>query len=143
MLEDAATHIYEAILHGRTDIVKMLIAEVRTGLKSQYPNKVMLDVEFDTFLNSKHNDATTFLHQAVLSRQRDVMRALLQDGADPSVICKVWDTDDENESGDGENALQASVKLNNMSDEDNGKNCFTRVFGEILFQATASSRYVI
>ena len=137
-MDDAASHIQEAILHGRTDIVKMLIAEVQATLKSQYTNEEKLEDALDTFMNSKCSNSSTFLHQAVLQGHRDLIRALLQEGADPSVICKISSDDDITLE---ENALQAAIRLND-SLEANYLTGFSHVFGEMLFQATASSRYL-
>ena len=134
-MDDAASHIQEAILHGRTDIVKMLIAEVQATLKSKYTNNDNLENEFDAFLNSKYTNTSTFLHQAVLQRHRDLIRALLQEGADPSVICMISNDDNTLE----ENAFEAAIRLSDSLGS-NSLSGFSHVFGEMLFQATASSR---
>ena len=138
MLEEAANHIHEAISLGRTDIVKTILAEVKATLKAQSPKNQDIDEAFDTFLNRKHKNNRTFLHQAVKLRQRDVMRALLQEGGDPSIKCKT-------EGADGdirveENALEAARKLIGTPNEEVSDNSFTQIFGDVLLQATAASR---
>ena len=70
-MEDAASHIYEAILHSRTDIVKILLNEVKTALKSRCDDNEKIEKEFDLFINTKWDSTCTFLHQAVLKGQRD------------------------------------------------------------------------
>ena len=132
-MEDAASHIREAILHGRTDIVKILLAEVNTTLKSNNDEEKLKE-EFDIFINKTWCDSTTFLHLATTEGRRDIIRALLQEGADPSVKC--------NKHGDEtltENALDAAKRLDDIS----GANSLTglsHAFEEMMFQATASSR---
>ena len=136
-MEDAASHIYEAILHSRTDIVKILLNEVKTILKSRCDDNEKVEKEFDLFLSTKWDSACTFLHQAVLKGQRDIVRALLQEGADPSLKCPSVDT----EAGLEENALQAAIRLDKVSEVDS-LHGISHVFEEMFFQATASSKYV-
>ena len=135
-MEDAASHIYEAILHSRTDIVKILLNEVKTILKSRCDDNKKIEKEFDLFLNTKWDSTCTFLHQAVLKSQRDIIRALLQEGADPSLTCLSVNT----EAGLEENALQAAVRLDKVSEVD-PLHGISHAFEEMFFQATASSKY--
>ena len=135
-MEDAASHIYEAILHSRTDIVKILLNEVQTTLKSTCHDNEKVDNEFDLFINTKWDSTCTFLHQAVVKGQRDIIRALLQEGADPSEKCLSVNT----EAGLEENALQAAIRLDKASDVD-PLHGISHVFEEMFFQATASSKY--
>ena len=134
-MEDAASHIYEAILHGRTDIVKILLNEVKTTLKSTCNDSEKVNSEFDIFINTKWDSTCTFLHQAVVKGQRDIIRALLQEGADPSEKCLSVNT----EAGLEENALQAAIRLDKASDVD-PLHGISHVFEEMFFQATASSK---
>ena len=134
-MEGAASHIEEAILHGRTDIANLLISKVKATLKSEYGDSNFEDA-FDTFMNSKYTNSTTFLHQAVLLSHRDLIRTLLQEGADPSVICEI---SSDSDSVITENALQTAMRLN-AALEANSLSGFSHVFGEMLFQATASSK---
>ena len=136
-MEDAASHIYEAILHSRTDIVKILLNEVKTTLKSTCNDNDKVEREFDLFINTKWDSTCTFLHQAVVKSQRDIIRALLQEGADPSVECLSVNT----EAGLEENALQSAIRLDKVSDVD-PLHGISHVFEEMFFQATASSKYV-
>ena len=132
-MEDAASHIHEAILHGRTDIVKELLSQVKATLKVNYDEEKLKE-EFDIFINKTWCNSTTFLHQATIEGRRDIIRALLQEGGDPSMKCK--------NDGDGaaeENSLDAAKRLDDVS----GASSFNRlshVFEEMLFQATASSK---
>ena len=135
-MEDAASHIYEAILHSRTDIVKILLNEVKTALKSTCNDSEKVNSEFDIFINTKWDSTCTFLHQAVVKGQRDIIRALLQEGADPSEKCLSVNT----EAGLEENALQAAIRLDKASDVD-PLHGISHVFEEMFFQATASSKY--
>ena len=134
-MEDAASHIYEAILHSRTDIVKILLNEVQTTLKSTCNDSEKVNSEFDIFINTKWDSTCTFLHQAVVKGQRDIIRALLQEGADPSEKCLSVNA----EAGLEENALQAAIRLDKVSDVD-PLNGISHVFEEMFFQATASSK---
>ena len=136
-MEDAASHIYEAILHSRTDIVKILLNEVKTTLKSTCNDNEKVHSEFDLFINTKWDSTCTFLHQAVVKGQRDITRALLQEGADPSEKCLSVNK----ETGLEENALQAAIRLDKVSDVD-PLHGVSHVFEEMFFQATASSKYV-
>ena len=129
-MDEASSHIYEAILHGRTDIVKILLAEVKTALKSSSDNE-----NFDSFLNKIWDNGTTFLHQATLENQRDIVRALLQEGANPSVICRI----ENNQTSDKENAFQAARRIDDKSPTSSGWG-LCHVFEEMFFQATALSR---
>ena len=138
VLEEAPNHIHEAICLGRTDIVKTLLAEVKAILKAQSPKTQDVDESFDTFLNLKHKNNRTFLHQAVKLRQRDVMRALLQEGGDASIKCKTEGADGD--IGVEENALEAARRLIGTPNEEVAENSFTQIFGEVLLQATAASR---
>ena len=133
-MEEAASHIHEAILHGRTDIVKLLLAEVKSILKSKYDSE-KLSEEFDTFINKTWNNSSTFLHQATIEGQRDIIRALLQEGGDPSVKCTTTKEDISYE----ENALEAAKRVDTTK-ETKSLNGLCHVFEEMLFQATASSR---
>ena len=85
MLEEAAKHVREAIMLGRTDIVKKLLEEVKTSLTkgktmkmSKFKNfpwkwQVFLfkdDAEsgqdlYNQFLNGFHSSTGSFLHEAV------------------------------------------------------------------------------
>ena len=132
-MEDAASHIHEAILHGRTDIVKILLAEVKTTLKSIHDEEKLKD-EFDIFINKTWCNSTTFLHLATLEGRRDIIRALLQEGGDPSVKCKT--VGDETLK---ENALETAKRLDDISAA-NSLTGLSHAFEEIMFQATASSR---
>ena len=129
-MDQAASHIHEAILHGRTDIVKILLAEVKTTLKSSSD-----DENFDTFLNKIWDNGATFLHQATLENQRDIVRALLQEGANPSVICRIAN----DQTLDAENAFQAARRIDDKSTSSSGRG-LCHVFEEMFFQATALSR---
>ena len=129
-MDEAASHIHEAILHGRTDIVKILLAEVKSTLKSSSD-----DENFDTFLNKVWDNGATFLHQATLENQRDIVRALLQEGANPSVICRIAN----DQTLDAENAFQAARRIDDKSTSNSGRG-LCHVFEEMFFQATALSR---
>ena len=91
--------------------------------------------ECDLFINTKWDSTCTFLHQAVVKSQRDIIRALLQEGADPSVECLSVNTD----AGLEENALQSAIRLDKVSDVD-PLHGISHVFEEMFFQATALSR---
>ena len=129
-MDDAASHISEAILHGRTDIVKILLKEVQNTLKASAE-----DDEFDKFLNKIWEEGSTFLYQATIENQRDILRALLQEGADPSVKCTL--TNDQTPSE--ENAFEAAKRIDDNSTENSGRG-LCHVFEEMCFQATALSR---
>ena len=129
-MDDAASHISEAILHGRTDIVKILLKEVQNTLKSTAE-----DDEFDKFLNRIWDDGKTFVYQATIENQRDILRALLQEGADPSVKCTL--TNDQTPSE--ENAFEAAKRIDDNSTDNSGRG-LCHVFEEMFFQATALSR---
>ena len=129
-MDEAASHIHEAILHGRTDIVKILLAEVKSTLKSSSD-----DENFDNFLNKIWDNGATFLHQATLENQRDIVRALLQEGANPSVICRIAN----DQTLDEENAFQAARRIDDKSPTSSGRG-LCHVFEEMFFQATALSR---
>ena len=130
-MDEAASHINEAILHGRTDIVKILLAEVKTTLKSTSENESPNE-QFDAFLNKTWDDGSTFLHQATLENQRDIVRALLQEGADPSVKCTLGKEQPTSE----ENAFQAAKQIDDKSTTNSGRG-LCHVFEEMFFQATA------
>ena len=134
-MDDAASHILEAILHGRTDIVKLLLAEVRKSISADIDKKHKLEEEFDTFVNTKWSDSRTFLQEAVIQGHRDIIRTLLNEGGDPSVICKITNAEATFE----ENALQTAKRLDDSSGT-NSLNGLSHVFEEMLFQVTASSR---
>ena len=129
-MDEAGSHIHEAILHGRTDIVKILLAEVKTTLKSSSD-----DENFDTFLNKIWDNGATFLHQATLENQRDIVRALLQEGANPSLKCRITNDQTLHE----ENAFQAARRIDDESTTSSGRS-LCHVFEEMFFQATALSR---
>lgn len=94
---EAVGPIMESISLGRTDIVKTLLEEVKKNSLN--------DAEFKSFLNQVHDDDGTFLHHASKAswwgikgwvwtngfllknqdNQQDIILALLQLGADPSV----------------------------------------------------------
>ena len=85
MLEEAAKHVREAIMLGRTDIVKKLLEEVKTSLTKgkimkmskfkNFPWKWQVfvfkdDAEsgqdlYNQFLNGFHSSTGSFLHEAV------------------------------------------------------------------------------
>ena len=129
-MDEAASHVSEAILHGRTDIVKILLAEVKTTLKSSSENE-----DFDSFLNRTWQNGITFLHQATLENHRDIVRALLQEGADPSVKCLKPNEQNTTE----ENAFQAAKRIDDKLPTSSGRG-LCHVFEEMFFQATALSR---
>ena len=132
-MEDAASHIHEAILHGRTDIVKLLLAEVKTTLKSNHDEEKLKE-EFDIFMNTTWCNSTTFLHLATTEGRRDIIRALLQEGGDPSVKCKI-----HNDETLRENSLDTAKRLDDTS-ATNSLTGLSHAFEEMMFQATASSR---
>ena len=129
-MDDAASHISEAILHGRTDIVKILLKEVQNTL-----NVTADEDEFDKFLNKIWEEGSTFLYQATIENQRDILRALLQEGADPSVKCSLSNDQTPSE----ENAFEAAKRIDNNSADESGRG-LCHVFEEMFFQATALSR---
>ena len=132
-MEDAASHIHEAILHGRTDIVKLLLAEVKTTLKSNHDEEKLKE-EFDIFMNTTWCNSTTFLHLATMEGRRDIIRALLQEGGDPSVKCNI-----HSDETSKENALDTAKRLDDTS-ASNSLTGLSHAFEEMMFQATASSR---
>ena len=133
-MEEAASHIHEAILHGRTDIVKELLSQVKATLKVNYDEEKLKE-EFDIFINKTWCNSTTFLHQATIEGRRDIIRALLQEGGDPSLKCR---NDDGDEAAE-ENALDAAQRLDDISGA-TSLNGLSHVFEEMMFQATASSK---
>lgn len=116
MLDEAIHHIREAIMLGRTDILKKLLEEVKSTIKKDHENE---PEAFSAFINENHGQLGTYLHEAVKHGKKDVVRALLQEGADPGAF------DESNES---------SVDVI-ATDE------MAQVFADVLFQATAAGNH--
>ncbi len=116
MLDEAVKHIREAIMLGRTDIIKKLLEEVHLTLVKENPDDG--DTRFAVFLNDVHPQIGTFLHEAVKQGKKDVVRALLQEGADPGAM---------------DQAQETAVDLIH-SDE------MRQVFADVLLQATANDK---